>query len=240
MELDEKVCPYCAEVVKAAAVKCRYCHSDLPVAAVPPRPNGSGGNDDETPSPAHPAESVEQTAQPPADEGTGLFADRVAVLLAALSAVLLVAVVLLGLGARPDELRTADNGQVTAPAYRTAALGAAEDNVTTILSYGYKTLEQDAAAAREVLTEEYYEDDYRAPMADRIEAITRSKLTQSAAVASSSLISLTRDRATVMLLSNIVNVPEDASAAPPQTLSRLLVRMVREDDRWIVSELTGF
>ena len=26
---DEKVCPYCAEVVKAAAIKCRHCGSEL-------------------------------------------------------------------------------------------------------------------------------------------------------------------------------------------------------------------
>lgn len=26
---DEKVCPYCAESIKAAANKCRYCHSNV-------------------------------------------------------------------------------------------------------------------------------------------------------------------------------------------------------------------
>ncbi|WP_267399023.1 hypothetical protein [Pseudomonas sp. GM_Psu_2] len=49
MEADEKICPFCAETVKAAAVKCKHCGSDLTEGAAaksplldPPKKKGSG------------------------------------------------------------------------------------------------------------------------------------------------------------------------------------------------------
>ncbi|WP_411959404.1 hypothetical protein ACK56M_09960 [Pseudomonas sp. s4] len=47
MDLTEKRCPFCAETIKAEAIRCKHCHADLDKAIILPadyidRPKGMG------------------------------------------------------------------------------------------------------------------------------------------------------------------------------------------------------
>ncbi|MBC3456316.1 hypothetical protein [Pseudomonas mosselii] len=48
MDSPDKPCPFCAETIKAEAIRCKHCQADLLQPAVPPEPkqqpqNGMGG-----------------------------------------------------------------------------------------------------------------------------------------------------------------------------------------------------
>jgi hypothetical protein len=128
---DEKVCPFCAETVKAAAVKCRFCQSDLPMDESPePEQEWTAPADFEEPAPAsfpQPADEDSDDAPVARPGPTGSWSSGVRwiTVLTVLCVLLAGGLAFLVQRAYYPELDTEPNGQITANSFRNWAMTAA-------------------------------------------------------------------------------------------------------------------
>jgi len=237
---DEKLCPYCAETIKAAAVKCRFCQSDLSAEAVSDQPQETAA---ELPEPEPAAEPVPDAATEPKLDAwpvepgrTGLSGVRLVVGLLVLCLALGGALWYVADRADHPDLGKAPNGQVTDNSFRNAAMSTASETATQMLSYTWKTFDADRAKVRKLLSGKALTQ-YDEAMDQVKDRAATAKLTLTANVISVGTISVKEHSAKLLLFVNTYTTREGSKKQQVQQ-SRLVMDMTRKSGDWIVSNVS--
>ena len=252
LKRDERVCPYCAETIKAAATKCRYCQSELtplvdtePEAKTEPQPVTEPVTEPEPDAPTEPdsddAKTPDASVQAAMSFQAGLafVKRRLTLVLAVLVALAATAVGASWFRAEQGSSAVAPNGALVGDDARTQVLVAAADLTQRTLSYDYKTLANDMEVARARMTPSFLKE-YNGTMAQVRPNTEKNKIVLEAVVVSSAIIKATEHQATVLVFVNQTTTAGDGKDRNQQ-LSRnsLVVTLARGEGDWDMSKLSA-
>ncbi|TXL60759.1 hypothetical protein [Aeromicrobium terrae] len=238
LKKDERICPFCAETIKAAATKCRYCQSDLPPepkAAPEPEPVVESDEPTEVelvePTVVELVETTEPELQEPRDVRTFLQ-ERLTLLLAG-------AVLLAAAGVGVCWWRAEHGSPTIDEDARTQVLVSAADLTQRTLSYDYKSLDQDMETATAKMTPGFRKE-YRSTM-EQVRANTeKNKIVLEAAAVASAIIDVSETKAKVLVFANQTTTVGTGKAKKQQLLrNSLVVTLERDGGDWVIDKLTA-